>query len=157
MTRCVRWLRVMLLLSVASITACVSLQRSARLPAKHPDAAAFGHKRPLCTECHDARGDAFVWKQFDHTSTFGEKHKRQAYQHEEVCAMCHQGKFCSDCHGNRVELKPSLKNQSSTFRRMPHRGGYLARHRIDGRVDPASCARCHGNPKTAESCVKCHG
>jgi hypothetical protein len=26
---------------------------------------------------------------------------------------------------------------------MPHTGDYLSRHRIDGRLDPVSCRRCH--------------
>jgi hypothetical protein len=71
--------------------------------------------------------------------------------------MCHQQQFCDECHGVRVEEKPSAKNKTSTFRRTPHRGDYLSRHRIDGRVDPTSCFRCHGNPKTAETCAPCHG
>lgn len=153
----VKWLHVILIFSLLSISACVSMQRTVRLPAKHPDVAGFGHKPPICTECHDSRSTTFVWEQFNHTGAFAEQHKRQARQHEEACAMCHQSDSCSDCHGNRVELKPSLKNQSDTFSRTPHRGDYLARHRIDGRVDPSSCVRCHGNPKTGETCANCHG
>lgn len=152
-----RLFSVMMLLSLVLISACVSMQRSSRLMAKHPDVPAFGHKPPVCTECHDSRSSTFVWEQFNHTSSFGEEHKRQAYQHEEVCAMCHKPAYCSDCHGNRVELKPSLKSPGDMFRRTPHRGDYLARHRIEGRIDPVSCARCHRNQKTSESCVKCHG
>jgi hypothetical protein len=70
--------------------------------------------------------------------------------------MCHQTSFCNDCHATRVELKPSERHKTETYRRMPHRGNYLARHRIDGRVDPTSCFRCHGNPKTARTCSPCH-
>jgi len=157
MAKGARWLRVPMLSSLVTFTACVSMQRTTRLQAKHPDVEGFEHKPPICTECHDSRSDTFVYEQFNHTVNFSEQHKRQAYRHEEVCAMCHQGDFCSDCHGNRVELKPSLKNQRDTYLRMPHRGDYLVRHRIDGRVDPTSCVRCHGNSKTSQTCVKCHG
>ncbi|MEI6972211.1 MAG: cytochrome C [bacterium] len=157
MSKGVRCLQVVLVLSLVSVSACVSMQRRARLMAKHPDVEGFGNKPPVCTECHDSRGDTFAWEKFDHAAGFGERHGAVAHQNEEVCAMCHKSNFCSDCHGNRVELKPSVRNQRDTFRKMPHRGDYLARHRIDGRVDPTSCVRCHGNSKTSETCVKCHG
>ena len=157
MSKGVRWHKVALVLSLALVSACVSMQRSARLMAKHPDVADLGNRPPMCTECHDRRGKTFVAEQFNHTASFGENHKQPASRHEEVCAMCHKNSFCSDCHGSRIELKPSLRNPADTFRRMPHRGDYLARHRIDGRVDPTSCSRCHRNPKTSETCAKCHG
>jgi hypothetical protein len=32
----------------------------------------------------------------------------------------------------------------------------LTRHRIDGRINPTKCFRCHGAPKTARSCTPCH-
>lgn len=150
------WSCLMLVFSLATVSACVSMHRTGRLMARHPDVAELGRKPPVCTSCHDRRSTNFTWEQFDHTAAFGENHKRPAYRHEEVCAMCHKSSFCSDCHGNRVELKPSLKNRDSTSMRTPHRGDYLARHRIDGRVDPVSCARCHKNAKTSEGCVRCH-
>ena len=96
-------------------------------------------------------------ERYVHTADFGKSHRPEATQGEAVCAMCHQTSFCNDCHATRVELKPSLKNQTETYRSMPHRGDYLSRHRIDGRVDPTSCFRCHGNPKSARTCANCHG
>jgi hypothetical protein len=39
---------------------------------------------------------------------------------------------------------------------MPHRGDYVTRHRIDGRIDPTACFRCHGSPKRAKLCASCH-
>lgn len=157
MTATARWLCLPLLLSLGLAAACTSIQRAPRLMAKHPDDADLGERPPVCTDCHDARDDTFVWAQFNHTTSFAERHKRQAKQHEQVCSMCHQRNFCSDCHATRLALKPSLKNQHRTSRRMPHRGAYMARHRVDGRVNPTSCVRCHGNPKTSGTCVKCHG
>ena len=58
---------------------------------------------------------------------------------------------------SKSELKPSLRNQSDTFRRMPHRGDFLTRHRIEGKIDPTSCFRCHGNPRASQVCAPCHG
>lgn len=156
MTTNMKWL-VLVFLLLGLVMACTSIQKESRLPVSHPVEADIGQQPPICVDCHEPRGDTLVLDQFNHTATFGDQHKRPAYQHEQVCSMCHQRSFCNDCHATRLELKPSLKDQSDTFRQMPHRGDYLARHRIDGRVDPTSCFRCHGNPRTAETCVKCHG
>ncbi len=57
----------------------------------------------------------------------------------------------------RVDLAVGSSNQNDPFRRTQHRGDYLSRHRIDGRMDPVSCRRCHGNPKSTVSCKPCHG
>ena len=139
------------------VAACAGLQSSYVPPATHPGAADLGEQPKVCTNCHDARGEFVAYGRFVHTADFGMNHRAQAYQGEAVCAMCHQTSFCNDCHATRIELKPSLKNQSETYRTMPHRGDYLSRHRIDGRLDPTSCFRCHGNPKSAKTCVSCHG
>jgi len=137
--------------------ACAALDSGLNFPARHQTAADLGEKPKLCTNCHEARGEKLAFGSFNHTATWLQSHRQQAIQHEAVCSMCHQTSYCNDCHATRVELKPSLKNQDKTYRQMPHRGDYLSRHRIDGRVDPTSCFRCHGNPKTAKTCVRCHG
>jgi hypothetical protein len=28
---------------------------------------------------------------------------------------------------------------------------------MDGRINPISCFRCHGNPKSSRTCIRCHG
>ncbi|MBU1710489.1 MAG: cytochrome C [Proteobacteria bacterium] len=143
-------------LSLLLLHACAALNTDYELPQQHPPDAEVGNRRPICTKCHDPIGEQIVFKQFDHTAYFAENHRQVAYQQSQVCFLCHQESSCNDCHGVRVELKPSLKNQTDNFRRTPHRGDYISRHRIDGRTDPSSCYRCHGNPKTSESCVRCH-
>lgn len=151
------FLSILILLAVVLLlAACVSLQSNAKLPVKHPTAAELGASPKNCVECHE-RGEELRYERYVHTADFGKNHRPEATQGEAVCAMCHQTSFCNDCHATRVELKPSLKNQTETYRSAPHRGDYLSRHRIDGRVDPTSCFRCHGNPKSARTCAKCHG
>jgi len=49
--------------------------------------------------------------------------------------------FCALLWSRRRPLL--FKNEVS--RVMPHRGDYTVTHRIDGRLDPGSCYRCHGN------------
>jgi hypothetical protein len=151
------WTALPLTLLLLGLAACAALDSGLDLPLRHLSADDLGEQPKTCTNCHDARGEKFAFGNFNHTATWGQNHRQQAYQQEAVCAMCHQTSFCNDCHATRVELKPSLKNQTDTKRQMPHRGDYLSRHRIDGRVDPTSCFRCHGNPKSAQTCARCHG
>jgi hypothetical protein len=145
-----------LLAIVMLVGACTGLQSKSALPAKHPSAADLDASPKNCIDCHEA-GQDLHYERYIHTLDFGRNHRPEATQGEAICAMCHQTSFCNDCHATRVELKPSLKNQTETYRSMPHRGDYLSRHRIDGRVDPTSCFRCHGNPKSATTCANCHG
>jgi len=152
-----RWKGIGLIFLLLSMAACAALDSGLDLPQRHPSAADLGEQPKMCTNCHDARGEKLAFGSFNHTATWMQTHRQQAYHYEEVCAMCHQTSFCNDCHATRVELKPSLKDQTETYRQTPHRGDYLSRHRIDGRIDPTSCIRCHGNPKTAKTCKPCHG
>jgi len=144
-------------LPVTILTCLLTVAVGYAHPPVHPADVDLGNKRPICTECHDENADGVVFSRFNHTVYFAEKHRPMARQQPEICSMCHQQSFCNDCHAVETELKPSLRNQSDTYRRTPHRGDYLSRHRIDGRIDPSSCFRCHGSPKRAKSCVRCHG
>ena len=72
-----------------------------------------------------------------------------------ICATCHKASFCADCHTNQVEMKPSVKYGNRPDREMPHRGNFLTLHKIEGKLDPASCYRCHGRANN-ERCVACH-
>ena len=127
---------------------------SAELPLSHPDE---GEDLRRCLDCHDGGDASFPYARFSHTGLFGEKHSHVARTSQRVCEMCHRPSYCSDCHGVRVELKPSLKRHADPRGLSPHRGDYQTRHRIDGRLDPTKCFKCHGSPKTARSCAKCHG
>ncbi len=137
-----------------TLIACASLKGRYPLPAEHPEEL---NRNPICTECHTTEADTIVYERYDHQTYFGDSHGPIARMDTRTCTMCHRQSFCNECHASRTELKPSIKDQSSNYRRMPHRGDYLTRHRIDGRIDPTSCFRCHGNPKSSKTCVRCHG
>ncbi len=147
-------LLIMILLLLALLVACTAMKSGYQVPPAHPEE--LGKGRPTCSECHEKSSENLNYERYNHTVFFMENHRLEAQQDEEVCTMCHQTSFCNDCHATRVELKPSERQKTDTYRRMPHRGNYLSRHRIDGRVDPTSCFRCHGNPKTAQTCAPCH-
>ncbi len=124
-----------------------------QLPLQHPQEE--GDLRS-CSACHETEAGGFPFRRYEHTSLFGDRHRLTAVGSQRVCEMCHQPSFCGDCHGAGAALKPSLKNHGDTRRQMPHRGDYRTRHRIDGRINPAKCFRCHGRPKTAKTCIPCH-
>lgn len=148
---------LLLLLLSCALAACAVHTQTYLVPAQHPEDSGIGQRPPVCTDCHEASSEDFNWQQFNHGGIFAESHRQAAYRNNQVCEMCHQTSFCNDCHAAGIELKPSLKNQTETYRKSPHRGDYLSRHRIDGRVDPTSCFRCHGNPKASATCARCHG
>ena len=147
---------VILAMLISYMAACASLKVMSDLPLQHPEDV-MGQGRPMCVNCHEPEDEKFPYRLYDHTLYFIENHRFEAKQNRKTCVMCHQERTCNECHAVRLELNPSIKNQAEPFRRTPHRGDYVSRHAIDGRVDPVPCFRCHGNPKTSETCVPCHG
>lgn len=126
------------------LVACAGTQSIAQ---KHPQEV---QGMPLCSECHTD------WRtSLDHRSDYITKHKFYAAQQKQTCEVCHAQSFCADCHANKEELKPSDKFKDSPERTMPHPGDYLTQHKIDGRINPASCFTCHGRQNN-DRCKICH-
>jgi len=105
---------------------------------------------PDCGECHDNHLKLLNHK----SSAFYKKHGAYAGQQRLICNTCHMESFCSDCH-NTNDIKPSEKHYNSPERKTPHRGDYLSLHRIEGKINPAYCAKCHGRSNN-DRCVTCH-
>ena len=105
---------------------------------------------PSCSDCHGDERAAL-----NHTADYNLRHKFYASQQDQVCNLCHKASFCSDCHGNKEELKPSDKFKDSPERFLPHRGDYLTQNRIDGRINPSPCLKCHGRHNNTR-CRSCH-
>jgi hypothetical protein len=104
-----------------------------------------------CGECHTDN-----WAALNHQADdFYRKHKFYAGRQKFACESCHQESFCADCHAHMEEIKPSDRYKGSPERELPHRGDYLSRHKIEGRIDPASCLKCHGRTNN-ERCKTCH-
>lgn len=106
--------------------------------------------KPVCSECHNDSRSAL-----DHSGDFMKRHRFYMSQKERVCMSCHKESFCADCHANKEEIKPSDKFKDSPERIFPHRGDYISRHKIDGRINPAPCFKCHGRKNNAR-CKQCH-
>ncbi|MDO9264689.1 MAG: hypothetical protein Q7U02_12035 [Desulfosalsimonadaceae bacterium] len=151
----IQGLILLVLFSIVLVACAVLRVKDGGVPESHP--IPLEVNRPQCTDCHDKTDENFPYIKFNHDVFYLENHRVSALTSKSTCYMCHGERFCAECHGGRLELKPSLRKPADVDRRMPHRGDYLARHQIEGRVNPVSCYRCHGNPETAERCVKCHG
>jgi hypothetical protein len=125
------------------------------LPASHPEE--LGEGRVTCTECHEdqLKGVVKPYATFNHTSNFILNHRQYAAKNDQLCATCHKQSFCNDCHGKKENMKPALKFGDRPDREMIHRGDYLTRHKIDGRIDAASCYKCHGRANN-KLCMNCH-
>jgi len=139
---------ILLLLLPVIALASLATAENASMPAKHP----LEVEAPvMCSQCHtDWRGA------MDHSPEYGGiRHKFYALQHKQVCGICHKESFCSDCHAHKEQIKPSDKYKDAPERTMPHRGDYLNQHKIDGKVNPASCMKCHGRQNN-ERCRSCH-
>jgi len=125
-----------------------------RIPESHPIELV---EKPRCTECHtDDTGVALKpISTFIHSPDWYGRHRFYASQTSHLCNACHKASFCMDCHAYKDRLKPSEKYSGSTDRWLPHRGDYLFQHRIDGKIDPTSCFRCHGRQNN-RACKRCH-
>jgi hypothetical protein len=110
-----------------------------------------------CRECHEneQKGTLKEMAVFSHTPVFVTHHGRYAATEERLCTSCHKVSFCTDCHASRSEIKPSTFYGYRPDREMPHRGNFLTLHKIEGKLDPASCYRCHGRSNN-ERCNSCH-
>ncbi len=135
---------------------CGMVNKSESIPPKHPEELESG-VRPDCLECHEdvSTGALKPYETFRHTDLFVKQHRQYARQGQALCQACHQSSFCDECHARKTGLKPSVKKSDRPDRALPHRGDYIILHRLDGRVNPARCYKCHGKKNDA-LCASCH-
>ena len=127
--------------------------------------------RDLCASCHSERSCAACHGRtvaalpsrlaFDdvkiaglHRPGFRSHHAEEARAEPGLCTTCHTEQSCIDCH-TRSAVAPG------TATRSPHPPGFLSasrgggQHGIQARLDPVSCAGCHGGAGE-QLCVGCH-
>jgi hypothetical protein len=138
------------------IAACAQTKAMPGLPSSHPEELAIG-KQVHCTECHEdqQKGTMRPFAAFNHSVPFVKNHRYYAASDDRLCSTCHKASFCNDCHSNKVEMKPSTRYGYRPDREMPHRGNFMTLHKIEGKLDPAKCYRCHGRANN-ERCITCH-
>lgn len=143
-------------LGLGILTACALLSPEPSFAAKHPQQ--LGPGLPTCSACHSNEphpGTAKSYASFDHTAAFVKDHRFQAQQDSGSCASCHSQSSCTACHGSKQPMKPSIHMANRPDRESPHRGDYLTRHRMDGKLDPSGCYKCHGRANN-DKCRSCH-
>jgi hypothetical protein len=140
---------------IALLVGCSAVSQTPSVPPKHPEELPAG--RVDCLECHKdvSTGALKPYATFRHSRVFINAHGTYARQGQNLCSSCHAPSFCQTCHARKEEMKPNVKMGNRPDRMAPHRGDYLVAHRIDGRIDPGSCFRCHGNKNDAQ-CRQCH-
>ncbi len=127
------------------------------------DLCATCHGEGFCASCHGITVAALPWKLgFDrpsltglHRAGFASRHSDEARSNPGLCTTCHDSeRFCLDCHAKR-----GRSAVGAGISRNPHppdwvraRGG---EHGRAARMDPMSCASCHGGAGEA-LCVGCH-
>lgn len=138
------------------VSACSQMKSVSGLPVSHPEPIEIG-QQVSCAECHEdnQKGTLKAYDAFSHTPAFVKNHRFYASTDERLCSTCHKVSFCTDCHTNQTEIKPSMMLGNRPDRDAPHRGNFMTLHKIEGKLDPASCNRCHGRANN-ERCIICH-
>ena len=147
---------LLLLPIVVLLSACSMFSPESSIAPSHPEALPAG--RPICADCHEGnmvKGALKPYAAFNHTDTFVKEHRFAAARDQMICAVCHAVSFCNDCHAAKTEIKPATKLGNRPDRALIHRGDFLTRHRIEGKIDPAGCYACHGRANN-EKCATCH-
>ncbi len=149
-----RWL-VCTALLLFFLSGCSFVSDTPSVPPKHPEELAA--KRADYRECHDdvSTGALKPYATFRHSVVFVRQHSMYASQGQNLCSACHGPSFCQTCHARNEEMKPNTRMGDRPDRELPHRGDYIVLHQLEGRMDPGSCFRCHGN-KNDEKCRACH-
>ncbi len=119
------------------------------------------HAEPFCAQCHGVTTAALPWKfSFDrpslaglHRAGFRLRHADEARSNPGLCTTCHSNdRFCNDCHAQK-------RLSAGSGGRSPHPEGWVrargGEHGRVARMDPLSCASCHGGAGEA-LCVGCH-
>jgi hypothetical protein len=127
--------------------------------------------RDLCASCHSERSCASCHGEgtvpalparlaFDdvrlsglHRAGFASRHSDEARADPGACTTCHSESSCIDCH-TRQHVAPG----STTVN--PHPADWVlgpggGEHGTQARIDPSSCAGCHGGAGE-QLCVGCH-
>lgn len=141
---------------VIVLASCGGMKSSPDRFSSHAGYLATG-QQATCSECHEdeRKGTMKSMASFDHSPVFVKSHGLYAATDDRLCASCHKSSFCTDCHATRSEIKPSTVYGYRPDRDMPHRGDFMTLHKIEGKLDPASCYTCHGRGNN-ERCNGCH-
>ena len=146
---------LVLLMLTSFVVGCAAIKSASdSIPRQHEEDVI---NMPDCLECHEA--DEAVgnrpFSTFTHNASFMSRHGKLVGEWQSICESCHKPKFCADCHGVKEEIVPARKLGNRPDRNSPHRGDYLSKHKIEGRLEQAKCFKCHGR-RNNRTCKRCH-
>jgi len=130
------------------------------------DLCATCHSESQCAACHGMTVPALPWR-LDiarpqltgttnlHRAGFFQRHADESRANPGLCITCHgEGSYCTECHQKRRVGAAGIGAFAS-----PHPTGWVrargGEHGRAARIDPGSCATCHGGRGEA-LCVGCH-
>jgi hypothetical protein len=121
------------------------------------DLCASCHTDRQCASCHgQGTVPALPWKlalgdvrlSGLHRAGFAARHSDEARADPGLCTTCHTESSCVDCH--------TRQHVAGASARSPHPPGWAnGEHGMQARIDPMSCAGCHGGAGE-QLCVGCH-
>jgi len=120
------------------------------------------HSEGHCAACHGKTVPAVPARlAFDevrlrglHRAGFRSRHADEAHADPGLCVTCHDERSCIECH-TASGVGPGVAARS------PHPPGWISAgrgggmHGTQARIDPMSCAGCHGGAGE-QLCVDCH-
>jgi predicted CXXCH cytochrome family protein len=112
-----------------------------------------------CTPCHRNLESEAVRPESHvvHGRDFMRRHGEAAASARDLCSSCHSESECAACHGVAVPALPSTWHFDRPHTADMHAAGFLARHSIEARIDPATCTSCHRDQSYCESCHRERG
>ena len=147
-------------------TRCHDAVLSADGPLRPQMAACLGcheHQREWaarsCSPCHVRMQTEGTRPQSHviHGADFMRRHGSEAAAARDLCTSCHTQSDCLACHGTHVPALPSNWHFEQVDRPDMHARGFLARHSLEARQDPALCTTCHGDASFCQSCHRERG
>jgi hypothetical protein len=107
-----------------------------------------------CDSCHrDLEGERTLpATHLAHDGDWLREHGTRAASSGDLCSTCHTQSSCAKCHGQSVPALEARVRFADPFAASVHRAGFAARHALEARSDPGSCATCH----QPERCLGCH-
>jgi hypothetical protein len=112
-----------------------------------------------CLPCHkDLEGEhTRPQSHLVHGADFMQHHGTAAASARDLCSSCHSESACAACHGVTVPALPSTWHFDEPRRPDMHAAGFLARHSIEARIDPATCTSCHRDQSDCQDCHRARG
>jgi hypothetical protein len=112
-----------------------------------------GMRPERCADCHLDLVDESVRPEshLTHGLDYLQRHGADAGARRELCRTCHVEADCARCHGVSTPSPSFARALGTPLSAKIHAAGFVARHGLEARAQPGTCATCH-QPETCQSC-----